>query len=107
MRLLRAVRPALLLLIAAFLVFAPPYLLRGLSQDYVHAVFEPEPITWRGVLKVWHIVEFRTYQGSVTSHLSARVEAFSKSHPGVFFEVTGMTAEEFAERYARGERPDV
>lgn len=106
MRLLRAVRPALLLLVAAFLLFAPPYLLRGLSKDYVHSVFEPEPVTWQGVLKLWHIVEFRTYQGSVTNHLRARTEAFCKAHPGVFIEVTGMTAAEFAQRYARGERPD-
>ena len=100
-------RAVLLPLLCAFLLFAPPWLLRGLSRDYIHAVFEPEPIQWRGKLELWHIVGFRTYQGSVTNHLSERTAAFSRQHPGVFIEVTGLTVEQFAERYARGERPDL
>lgn len=103
---LRAVRAALALLIAAFLVFAPPYLLRGLSKDYVRDVFELKPVEWKGVIQIWHIVDFRTYQGSVTKHLRERAEAYCKAHPGVYIEVTGLTLEQFSERYARGERPD-
>ncbi len=103
----QVLRAVLLPLLCAFLLFAPPWLLRGLSKDYMHAVFEPEPIEWRGKLELWHIVGFRTYQGSVTNHLIERTAAFAKQHPGVAIEVTGLTAAQFAERYARGERPDL
>ncbi len=103
---MRVLRALLALAIAAFLLFSPRFLLEGLSQDYTHGIFELEEPEWEGIIELWHIVDFKAYQGSVTRYLAARTEAFCKAHPGVFIEVTGMTVEAFAERYARGDRPD-
>ena len=99
---MRVLRALLALAIAAFLLFSPRFLLEGLSQDYTHGIFELEEPEWEGIIELWHIVDFKAYQGSVTRYLAARTEAFCKAHPGVFIEVTGMTVEAFAERYARG-----
>lgn len=103
---MRVLRAVLALLIAAFLLLAPPRLLRGLAGVFPRGVTEQEPPAWEGIIELWHIVDFRAYQGSVTQHLRAQADAFCRAHPGVYIEVTGMSVEAFEQRYARGERPD-
>ncbi len=100
---LRAALAAALLL---FLVLSPAPLARGVGLDRYRAFFEKPATEWYGRITIWHIVEFKPYQGSGTKFLRDRAEAFCTSRPGVHFEVIGMTAEKALERLARGETPD-
>lgn len=101
-----AFRILLALLLIVFLIVTPPYLRRELSRDRVHEMYEYREPEWVGVIELWHIVGFRTYQGSATRFLTARAEAYMALHDGVYIEVTGMTEAAYQERVARGESPD-
>jgi len=89
-------------LIIAFLIFSPAPLRRALDRDPMRELFELEPPEWYGVIEIWHIAGFRTYQGSVTSFLEPCCDEFSRKHPGLHFEVTGMTPAMYEDRIARG-----
>lgn len=93
-------------LIAVYLVLTPPLIGSGLERDAYFDWLEPEQPAWRGRVVIWHIADFRVYQGSVTHYLAARAKVYEKSHPGVVIEVVGLTSEQFAERAARGAFPD-
>ena len=93
-------------LLLAFLLFSPAPLQRAMQRDPTRELFENEAPEWYGVIEIWHIAGFRTYQGSVTNFLQEQCSAFSRKHPGVHFEVTGLTPEMYENRIARGLRPD-
>ena len=103
---MRPVRITATLLIILFLIFSPRPLQKALERDPMLELFENETPDWYGVIEIWHIASFRTYQGSVTNFLQERCNAFSRTHEGVHFEVTGLTPAMFEERMARGLRPD-
>ena len=80
-------------LLLAFLLFSPAPLQRAMQRDPTRELFENEAPEWYGVIEIWHIAGFRTYQGSVTNFLQEQCSAFSRKHPGVHFEVTVLTPE--------------
>lgn len=92
--------------IAAFLAFSPPWLLRGLQRDEYHAFFAKPAATWHGRIELWHIAGFRVYQGSVTDYLQSRADAYCKKHPGVHIDIVGLTETQYRERLDRGAFPD-
>ncbi len=102
--LLRAAIAALLIL---FLAGAPARLGPALEHNYYREWLSDEPADWGGILTLWHIVEFKTYQGSVTSFLESCAAQLEKKYPGVYIEVTGLSPQVAAERLQQGERPDL
>lgn len=102
--LLRIVTAAALVL---FLILAPANLGRTLQHNFYREWLAGEPPDWNGVLTLWHVVGFKTYQGSVTAYLESCAAQMEKKHTGVYVEVLGLTEEALKERYARGERPDI
>lgn len=103
---MKIIRIVASVLIVAFLIFAPAPLRRALQRDPMRELFESDPPDWYGIIDIWHIAGFRTYQGSVTTFLEDCCDAFSKEHPGVHFEVSGLTPAMYEDRTARGLAPD-
>ena len=100
-----ALRIAVAAVLAVFLVFAPPYLQQALGHDYYREWLTGEREPWNGVLTLWHVVEFKTAQGSVTSYLESVAAQYERAHPGVYIEVLGLSPEAVRERLSRGEHP--
>lgn len=105
-RLITLVRVVLSLGIAAFLALSPRWLAANSAVDHYRAFYEKPAPDWYGVVELWHIVGFRTYQGSVTDFLQARANKYCDSHPGVHIKVTGMSLARYEELLARGLLPD-
>lgn len=103
---MRIFRATATLMIVVFLLLSPGYIKERLASDPFRAFFDIPEAKWHGKIELWHIVSFRTYQGSVTKLLRERATAWNKSHPGIHIEVVGMTEKKFQERIARGEFPD-
>lgn len=99
-------RAAVAAILVAFLVFAPPYLERALGRNYYREWLSGKKEAWSGVITVWHVVGFKTCQGSITSYLENVASQYERAHAGVYIEVLGLTAEAVQERLSRGERPD-
>lgn len=91
----------------AFLVLAPGYLQQALGRNPYHELLSGEKEPWSGVITIWHIVGFKTYQGSITAYLESCAASYEKAHPGVYVEVLGMDLTGMEERLARGETPHV
>jgi len=100
-------RIALSLALIAFLVISPAHLPESLNRNFYREWLEKKPEEWSGVITLWHIVDFKSYQGSVTSFLSQCAAAYEKQHPGVYFEVVGMEKSDFDQRIQNGQFPDV
>lgn len=94
------------LLVAAYLIFMPGYLLRQ-PRDWTLKKQQENQETFSGIITLWHIVDFKPYAGSLGTWLSDRAASFEKRHFGVFINVTAMTVEECAARMERGERADI
>lgn len=92
-------------LVAAYLLFMPGYLIAQRQELTLQSKQESEE-TFSGIITLWHIVGFKPYQGSMGTWLSDRAAAFEKKHFGIFINVTAMTVEEWEARAARGERAD-
>ncbi len=100
-----ALRILVAALLVAFLLLAPPYLEQALGHNYYREWLSGEREDWNGVLTMWHVVEFKTAQGSVTSYLETVAAQYERAHPGVYIEVLGLAPEAVQERLSRGERP--
>ncbi len=100
-----ALRILVAALLVAFLLFAPPYLEQALGRNFYREWLSGEREEWSGVLTLWHVVEFKTAQGSVTSYLESIAAQYERAHPGVYIEVLGLAPEAVEERLSRGERP--
>lgn len=103
---MRIVRAALSVIVVLFLVLAPRPLLSALREDPMAHLFEVKQPEWHGVIELWHIADFRTYQGSVTKFLRERCDRFAAAHPGVHIEVKGLTTKMYLDRVGRGAFPD-
>ena len=94
------------LLVVAYLVFMPGYILQQ-PRDWTLKKQQENQEPFSGIITLWHIVDFKPYTGSLGTWLSDRAAAFEKKHFGVFINVTAMTVEECAARMERGERADI
>ena len=93
--------------VVAYLLLAPPYLMHALERNHYREWMQPKQEPYTGILHIWHIVEFKPYQGSLATWLSERAAKIERRHNGVFFEVLAMTPEEAEIRDARGEKADI
>lgn len=93
--------------ILLFLLYAAPRVGEGTGESfYVKTRQIPEP-EYVGTITLYHVVTYRTYQGSVTAFLQERAEVFNKRHFGVRIVVEGMGEEDFRERLSYGRRADM
>ncbi|MDR1619494.1 MAG: hypothetical protein LBS18_02350 [Clostridiales bacterium] len=90
-----------------FLALSPAYLLQASGRQTDGEDYDNDTPRWRGVLRVWHVAGFKTHTGSVTAYLESCAAQLEKARPGVYIEVTGMTADNAEEKLSRGERPDI
>lgn len=93
-------------LIGLMLLF-PSFLTKQLGTDYAKQWLQPKQEKWTGVLRVWHIVGWQAGKGNGVTFLTSCAKSFEKEHRGVFIEIESMTPEGAADRFARGESPDV
>lgn len=93
--------------LVVFLLLAPPLISAQLNHNYYREWLKGGDESFHGIIKVWHIVEFKPYQGSVTAFIEALATSIEAKHPGVYFEITGLTYEAAESRLARGEQPHV
>lgn len=93
--------------ILAFLALSPKWLLAQLARQRYVEFLEKPPAEWHGQITLWHIADFRVYQGSVTDYLQARADAYCKRHTGVHIDVLGLTVKRYNDRIQRGEFPDM
>lgn len=99
-------RIPLAILIAIYMLAAPPYM-RRLEENVYRSWLTPDDEPFSGVITVWHIVRFRPYSGSVGTWLDGAGAKIEKAHFGVYFAVLAMTEDEAAGRFAAGGRADV
>ncbi len=97
---------AMTLFIAAFMALTPNYIASGRKQ-LTQRLRAENTESYQGIIRLWHIVGFKPKTGSLSSWLGRAASAVEKRHRGVYFEVEGMTAEEYEARRKRGERADV
>lgn len=102
----RALRVPVTAGLLAFLALSPSWLNEQLSRRRYTEFLEPPKAEWHGRVELWHVAEFRVYQGSVTDYLQARADAYCKRHVGVHIDVVGLTVKRYNDRIARGSFPD-
>ena len=93
---------AMTLAIIAFMVLSPGYIVahrRNLTQQYRQQSTE----SYQGIISLWHIVGFKSYQGSMGAWLEKAAATLEKKHKGVYFEVESMTFSDYEARRERGE----
>lgn len=95
------------ILIAGYLLYMPAYLDDALGVRTYEGKFSKNKEQYTGIITVWHIVGFKPYSGSLSTALSAIAKKVEARHHGVFFNILAMDEAEYAQRIARGERPDV
>ena len=97
----------LLLFFGAFVFFAPRLFKDRLTNESYREYFIQMAEPTSAIVKVWHIVSFKPYSGSLGSWLSDRARSLSGRYVNVYFEVVSMSAEDAFEELGRGEYPDV
>jgi len=97
----------LCLLIVGFLAVSPSLIAAGLDRNIYAIRQKNAEDDYRGTLKFWHVVSFKTGSKSGYEYLKARCSRFERSVPYVFIELRGMTVDEAKHRLAEGEMPDM
>lgn len=103
----RIVSAILFAFTVCYIVLAPMHFMNGVSADPYRDFFLPEVEPSVGVIKVWHIVSFKPFSGSLGNWLKDKAKRYSSRYVNVYFQVTSMTKNEALEQLARGEAPDV
>ena len=102
-----AAATALLIPQVLFLILSPAFFKDKLDSDPYSEWLQLERESAVSVIKVWHIVGFKPYAGSLGGWLKDVSESYSKAYFGIYIEVGSYTSEEANERLARGLKPDV
>lgn len=67
----------------------------------------PETKTYKGMLTLWHISDWRTGGSSGASFIKKRVSEFESKNPHVFIKTISMTTSEANEEISSGSFPDI
>ena len=97
----------LMLVILAFVLLSPAIIAEGVNKNIFNIRKQRQQEEYKGTIVFWHVVSFKTGQGSGYSMLKARSTRFEQNTPYVFVELSGITAEEAKKRLSDGEKPDV
>ena len=108
-RLRKRVAIMLLLLIpqVLFLLYSPKFFTGKVDSDPYSEWMQFEREAPVSVIKVWHIVGFKPFVGSLGNWLKETAKAYAADRFGVYIDVSSFTPEEAAEQLARGLVPDV
>ncbi len=60
-----------------------------------------------GIINVWHVVKYKPYTGSISLIIADAARKIENKNFGVYFNVDGITENEYKERMERGEKPDI
>ena len=91
----------------AFLFFAPSILVSGVKKNVYTIKEEQKTSGYQGIVRIWHVVSWRTGRGAGVTHLKKCATAFEKNNLNLFIEIEGMTPMEAKDRMAKGEKPDL
>jgi len=97
----------LLLFILLFLIFSPALISAGYDRNVFTEKNKDLSDDFRGILEVWHVVSFKTAEGSGYQYLKERCRSFEKKTPYVFFDIKGLSTEKARELLEQGEKPDI
>ena len=87
--------------VTLIIILISPWLI--LSQYQAPA----ETATYHGIVRLWHITQWRTGGSSGLSFLRQRIAAFESYNPYVIIEIESMTKEEAQQALMNGKRPDI
>lgn len=87
--------------LALILILISPWLILTLYRT------PPEAAVYKGIVRLWHITEWRTGGSSAASFLRKRAAEFESRNPYVIIEVTAMNADDAQHALLRGEMPDI
>lgn len=105
---LRKFIPAIICIALIVLILAAPAAIVGGIHKTTYTIrAEEKAVKFRGTLEMWHIVSFKTPEGSGISYLKDRMRAFEKQNPYVYINVSGLTPEEAQKKLDSGEHPDI
>lgn len=93
--------------IVAYLIIAPPYIIKALNRDIYREWLEHDTEPYTGIITMWHIVGFKTYQGSMSLWLDQWIKKIENRHHGVYIKLKAMSVDEAQERLIRGETADI
>ena len=91
-------------LILIVLIALAPFLAASIQAerpDYVREHYN----SWTGVLRLWKGEGWQAGNGSLTGWLNACIEKFEKQHPGVYVQMTDVSAETMANFINAGVNP--
>lgn len=60
-----------------------------------------------GIINVWHVVKNKPYTGSVSLVIADAARKIENKNFGVYFNVDGITVDEYEKRIERGEKADI
>lgn len=99
----RMMRAAAWLILIVMIALAP-FLAASIQAerpDYVREQYT----SWTGVLRLWKCEGWQAGNGSLTGWLNACIEKFEKRNPGVYVQMTDVSAETMAEFMSAGANP--
>jgi|GEM_PF-2314568 len=97
----------LCILLLGFLFFAPDLFMKGIKKDVYSNIEEEEHSGYQGIVKMWHVVDWRTGKGAGVTYLKKCATIFEKNNLYFFVEIEGMTMDEARSRMSQGEKPDI
>ncbi len=104
----KILKPLAITMLLGGLIVAGLFLFPGKLLPYDEVKFlSPRQSPYHGVLQVWQVNEWRVGSYSRTNLLQGAARRFEKANIGVFVEAENVTADQFAQRLAAGELPDV
>lgn len=95
------------LAVLAYLIIAPPYIAEALNRDIYMEWLTRDTEPYTGIITMWHVVGFKTYQGSMSLWLDQWIKQLEDRHHGVYIKLKAMSVEEAQESIARGEKADI
>lgn len=98
---------AALIVSAVYVVISPNYYSTGLNRDNYREFFIQKAEPNVGIIKVWHIVKFKPFTGSLGTWLAKRADEYSGQFINLYFDVVSMTPDEAENELKRGESPDI
>ena len=99
----RIMRAAAWIILIGMTALAPIWAasLQAGRRNYVREHYE----SWTGVLRLWKCEGWQAGNGSLTGWLTACIEKFEKKHPGVYVQLTDVSAEAMADFINIGVNP--
>jgi hypothetical protein len=97
----------LCILVLCILFIAPKLFVKGINKNVYSIIREEENSGYQGIIKMWHVVSWRTGKSAGVTYLKKCATIFEKRNLNFFVEIEGMTQSEAKQRLLKGEKPDI